>query len=190
MTNLSVTVQTCRVSRTILKAQRSAAACPRSSRAIQQNDRTTTMKPFVLRMLTALAPLGVGFSSAVCNAYALDAQLDCQSSPHDFIAPLLNEQSIDPKPMRVEADSVNAFRPTRGSNLTAFGFRVYAVFGYEQDDPMFKKGSGRPVESSIYGVVVTGSTASVEARVRQAGSKAVIHEVMPLVLTAVFCNGQ
>ncbi|MFM0731773.1 hypothetical protein PQQ52_14920 [Paraburkholderia sediminicola] len=147
------------------------------------------MKLSVLRTLTCLALLGVGFPSAVCNAYALDTQLDCQSSPHDFIAPLLNEQSIDPKPMRIEANSVNAFRPTRGSNLTAFGFHVYAVFGYEPDDPMFKQGSGQPVKPSRYGVVVTGSAESVEASVRRAGSDAVIHEVIPLLLTAVFCNG-
>lgn len=147
------------------------------------------MKLSVLRMLTALASLGVGFPSAVCNADALDPQLDCQSSPHDFIAPLLNEQSIDPKPMRIEANSVNAFRPTHGSNLTAFGFHVYAVFGYEQDDPMFKQGSGQPAKSPTYGVVVTGPAASVELRVRQAGSNAVIHEVIPFLLTAVFCNG-
>jgi hypothetical protein len=147
------------------------------------------MKPSVLRMLTAVASLGVGLSSAACNAYALDAQLDCQLSPHDFIAPLLDEQSIDPKPMRIEANSVNAFRPSRGSNLTAFGFHVYAVFGYEQNDPMFKQGSGQAVTPPTYGVVVTGSAGSVEASVRRAGSDADVHEVIPLILTAIFCNG-
>lgn len=140
-------------------------------------------------MLTALASLGVGFSAAVCNAYALDTPMNCQSSPHDFIAPLLDEQSIDPKPMRIETNSVNAFRPARGSNLTAFGFHVYAVFGYEPNDPIFKQGSGQPANSSTYGVVVTGSAASVEASVRRAGSDALIREVVPFFLTAVFCNG-
>ncbi|WP_236721058.1 hypothetical protein [Paraburkholderia phytofirmans] len=140
-------------------------------------------------MLTAVASLGVGFSAAVCNAYALDTQMNCQSSPHDFIAPLLDEQSIDPKPMRIEANSVNAFRPAHGSNLTAFGFHVHAVFGYEPNDPIFKQGSGQSVSSSTYGVVVTGSAASVEASVRRAGSDAVVHEVIPFFLTAVFCNG-
>ncbi|WP_211624029.1 hypothetical protein [Paraburkholderia domus] len=147
------------------------------------------MKRSVLCMLTSLTSLGVGFLPTVCNAYALDPRLDCQSSPHDFIAPLLDEQSIDPKPMRIEANSVNAFRPTRGSNLTAFGFHVYSVFGYEQNDPIFKQGSGEPVKSSTYGVVVTGSATSVEASVRRAGSDAVVHEVIPFLLTAVFCNG-
>ncbi|MFM0501393.1 hypothetical protein [Paraburkholderia caffeinilytica] len=147
------------------------------------------MKPSVLRLLIALASLGMGFSAAVCKADALDTQLDCQSSPHDFIAPLLDQQSIDPKPMRIEANSVNAFRPARGSNLTAFGFHVYAVFGYEQNDPIFKQGSGQPVASPTYGVVVTGSAASVEASVRRAGSDAAIREVVPLFLTAVFCSG-
>jgi hypothetical protein len=147
------------------------------------------MKPSVHLMLTALTSLGVGFLPAVCNADALDAQLDCQSNPHDFIAPLLDEQSIDPKPMRIEANSVNAFRPARGSKLTAFGFHVDAVFGYEQNDPIFKQGSGQPAKFPTYGVVVTGSVASVEASVRRAGSDAVVHEVIPLILTAVFCNG-
>jgi hypothetical protein len=90
--------------------------------------------------------------------------------------------------MRIEANSVNAFRPAHGSNLTAFGFHVYAVFGYEQDDPMFKQGSGQPTMTSAYGVVVTGPAESVEARAREAGSDAVIREVVPLLLTAVFCN--
>ena len=40
--------------------------------------------------------------------------------------------------MHVEANSVNAFRPTHGSDLTAFGFRVYAILGYERDDELFK----------------------------------------------------
>lgn len=157
--------------------------------AIQQNDRATTMKPSTLRMLVALVSLGVGLSSAACNAYALDTQLNCQSNPHDFIAPLLDEQSIDPKPIRIEANSVNAFRPARGSNLTAFGFHVSAVFGYAQNDPIFKQGSGQPLKSSTYGVVVRGSATSVEASVRQAGSNAGIREVIPLFLTAVFCGG-
>ena len=147
------------------------------------------MKKSISSTLTVLTSLGMGFSPVLCHAHALDPQLDCQSSAHEFIAPLLDDQSIDPKPMRVEANSVNAFRPAHGSNLTAFGFHVYAVFGYEQDDPIFKQGSGQPTTASAYGVVVTGAAESVEARARQAGSDAVIREVVPLLLTAVFCNG-
>jgi hypothetical protein len=147
------------------------------------------MKKSVFNTLTVLTALGAGLPSVLCHAHALDLQLDCKSSAHEFIAPLLDDQSIDPKPMRIEANSVNAFRPTRGSNLTAFGFHVYAVFGYEQGDPMFKPGGGEPMTASAYGVVVTGPAESVEARARQAGSDAVIREVVPLLLTAVFCNG-
>jgi hypothetical protein len=51
--------------------------------------------------------------------------------------------------MRIEANSVNAFRPVHGGNLTAFRFHVYAVFGYEQGDPMFKQGSGEPIAASM-----------------------------------------
>ena len=147
------------------------------------------MKKSVFNTLTVLTALGAGLPSVLCHAHELDLQLDCKSSAHEFIAPLLDDQSIDPKPMRIEANSVNAFRPTHGSNLTAFGFHVYAVFGYEQGDPMFKAGGGEPMTASAYGVVVTGPAEAVEARAREAGSNAVIREVVPLLLTAVFCNG-
>jgi len=54
---------------------------------------------------------------------------------------------------------------------------------------MFKEGSGKPVKNSSYGVVVTGASETVEARVREAGSDAVVHQVVPMLLTAVFCGG-
>jgi hypothetical protein len=137
-------------------------------------------------VLTAIAAaLPPGFS----YAYALDPQLDCRSNAHAFIAPLLKSRYIDPNPMRVEANSVNAFRPAHDSKLTAFGFPVYAVLGYEHDDALFKRGDGQPVSDPAYGVVVIGPTESVEAHARQAGSNAVIHQVVPLLLTAIFCSG-
>lgn len=120
--------------------------------------------------------------------HALDRPLDCKSNAHTFIAPLVSAQFIEATPMRVEANSVNAFRPTRGSDLTAFGYRVYAVLGYERGDAMFKQGSGQPLTESAYGVVVQGPAETVEERVRAAGSDAVVHQVVPLVLTAVFCG--
>jgi hypothetical protein len=88
----------------------------------------------------------------------------------------------------VEANSVNAFRPTRGSQLTAFGFRVYAVLGYDQNDELFHKGSGQAMAGSLYGVVVFGSSESVKTHLQDAGSDAVVHEVMPLIMTAVLCK--
>lgn len=143
-------------------------------------------------LLTALALLSAA-GAALCPVpsypHELDPQLDCKLSAHTFIAALVSGQYIDPNPMHVEADSVNAFRPAHGSNLTAFGFRVYAILGYQRDDAMFKRGSGEAIASSLYGAVVFGSAESVEVRVRQAGSDAVVHEVVPLVLTAVLCNG-
>jgi hypothetical protein len=147
------------------------------------------MKKSVFRTLSVLASLGGLAAPVPSHAHAIDPQLDCQSSAHGFITSLLDDQSIDPKPMRIEANSVNAFRPVHGGNLTAFGFPVFAIFGYEQGDPMFEKGSGEPINASTYGVVVTGAAESVEASARQAGSDAGIREVVPLLLTAVFCNG-
>jgi hypothetical protein len=120
-----------------------------------------------LAVLTALAPGLLPISS---YAYELDPQLNCRSNAHEFIAPLLKDRYIDPKPMRVEANSVNAFRPEHGSNLTAFGFRVYAVLGYQHGDALFKRGDGQPITDSAYGAVVLGAAESVEAQARQAAN--------------------
>ena len=137
-------------------------------------------------VLTAIA---AGLSPVSSYAYALDPQLDCESNARAFIAPLLTDRYIDPSPMRVEANSINVFRPAHGSNLTAFGFRVYAVLGFKHNDALFKRGDAEPIGDSAYGAVVIGATESVEARARQAGSGAVIHQAVPLLLTAIFCNG-
>lgn len=149
----------------------------------------TKMKMSIFNTMAMITSFSVAFSPILCHAHALDPQLDCKSTAHAFIAPLLDAQSIDPKPMRVEANSVNAFRAAHGSNLTAFGFHVYAVFGFEQHDAIFKQGSGQPIAASAYGVVVTAPAESVKASARQAGSEAVIREVIPLLLTAVYCKG-
>jgi hypothetical protein len=148
------------------------------------------MKKCPLTSLTALVAVVGVLSPVTSHAYPLDRQLDCKSSAHTFIAPLASARYIDTKPMRVEANSVNAFKPTSGSDLTAFGFRVYAVLGYERDDAMFKRGTGQPINDSAYGVVVIGAAETVEERVRQSGSNAVVHQVVPLVMTAVFCGAR
>jgi hypothetical protein len=141
--------------------------------------------PSALSLLTAMS---AAFYCVPSAAHELDAQLDCTMNAHTFIASLQSDQYIDPVPMHVEANSVNAFRPTRGSELTAFGFRVYAVLGYEHDDDMFHKGSGEAMTGSLYGVVVFGPSDSVKTHLHDAGSDAAVHEVMPLIMTAVLCK--
>jgi hypothetical protein len=149
----------------------------------------TTMKKSVFRTLSVLASLGGLAAPIPSRAHAIDPQLDCKSSAHGFIASLLDDQSIDSKPMRIEANSVNAFLPVHGGNLTAFGFHVYAVFGYEQGDPMFKQGSGEPMTASTNGVVVTGAAESVEHSHDRPAATPASGKLCPLLLTAVFCNG-
>jgi hypothetical protein len=129
----------------------------------------------------------VAASSAHASAYALDSQLDCKSTAHAFIAPLQGNHAIETTPMRVESNSINAFKPTHGSHLTAFDFGVFAVVGYQKDDVIFKQGSGEPIADSAYGAVVIGREDSVKEKVRAAGSEAVIHHVAPFI-TAIFCN--
>jgi hypothetical protein len=134
----------------------------------------------------ATALLGLSLSTP-SRADPIDEQLDCKSTGHGFILPLLQSGEIQSKPMRVEANSVNAFRPAKGVKLTAFDYRVIAVLGYEKDDPIFKTGSGDPIADSAYGVVVVGPSDDVKDRLHQVGSDAAVHEVTPL-MTAILCK--
>jgi hypothetical protein len=148
-----------------------------------------TMTKVALNTVAMLVVTTIGCTPVSCWAHALDDQLACQLSAHAFIKPLLDSRDVNPMPIRVEANSVNAFRPTHDSHLTAFGYRVDAVLGYEQGDAMFKQGSGKPIANSGYGVVVFGPSDTVRAKVREAGSDAVVREVIPLLLTVIFCSG-
>jgi hypothetical protein len=121
------------------------------------------------------------------NASALDAQLDCKSNAHAFIAPLQESHELETVPMRVEPNSINAFKPTKGTHLTAFDFGVFAVVGYQKDDAIFKHGDGTPIADSAYGAVVIGKEDAVLQKVRATGSDAVIRHVAPFI-TAIFCN--
>ncbi|KND58834.1 hypothetical protein BSCH_01691c [Candidatus Paraburkholderia schumanniana] len=130
----------------------------------------------------ALASLGT-----LTHAHPLDSQLDCKSTPHDFIAPLQENHLLEAKPMRVEPNSINAFRPAKGATLTAYGFKVYALVAYQKEDPLFKPGKGEPIGDAAYGAVIWGGDAEVAQKVREAGSDAVVYRVAPFI-TAIFCK--
>jgi hypothetical protein len=135
---------------------------------------------FFAALIAAAAPL-------VSHAAELDAALGCGESAHQFIGDLADQQLIDPEPMRVESNSINAFQPVRGERLTAFGFTVFAVVGFEQDDPLFRPGNGEPLAKSAYGAVVFGNDEKVQTAVTAAGSTAIVHHVGPHI-TAIFCK--
>jgi hypothetical protein len=138
------------------------------------------MKRILISVFVALFP-------AICSASALDEPLKCGVSAHEFIGSLEQQDLIDPTPTRVEPNSINAFRPTSGANLTAYGFHVFAVVGFQKDDPMFRTGGGKPIGDSAYGAVVFGWMESVQNAVTAAHSPAVVHKVAPHI-TAIFCN--
>jgi hypothetical protein len=140
-----------------------------------------------MRPLSKLLAI-VAMVPATAFSHALDDQLMCEETAHEFVTSLVDTQSISVPAMRVEANSVNAFRPTSGAGLTAFGLRVHAVFGYQPDDPLFKAGDGNPPSGAVYGVVVLGSADSVKRLLTGAGSTAAVHPVIPLVLTAIVCR--
>lgn len=140
----------------------------------------------VLKLFAGLAAM---LAPAFAHADNHDEQFDCRSTPHTFISSLIDEKSIDPKPSRVEANSVNAFRPVRGNQLSAFGFPIYVVIGYEADDTLFHHGSGKEIEAPLYGVVVSAPADSVRVRLREANSDATVKTVVPLMLTAIVCGG-
>jgi hypothetical protein len=117
----------------------------------------------------------------------LDSSLACHLDAHDFIAPLIQNGSINAKASRVEDNSVNAFYPAKGTDLRAFGYSVVAVVGYQKDDPLFQRGAGKPIGDSAYGAVVLGSTNGVKSKVDALGSTAIVHHVAPFI-TAIFCD--
>ncbi|KWF29861.1 hypothetical protein [Burkholderia pseudomultivorans] len=124
-------------------------------------------------------------ASGTASARSLDDALDCHSNGHKFVAPLLAAGDIQPEPMHVESNSVNAFRTAR--SLTAYGFGVYVVLGYQANDPIFREGDGKPIGDWAYGVVVRGTKSAVEEAVRKAGSDATVKQAFPF-LTAIVCS--
>ncbi|MCC8400864.1 hypothetical protein LJ655_02970 [Paraburkholderia sp. MMS20-SJTN17] len=120
-------------------------------------------------------------------AVELDGPLVCNETGHQFIADLMQQQLINPKPTHVESNSINAFALMPNVHLSAFGFHVFAVVGFEKDDPMFQVGDGEPVAQSAYGVVVFGSDDKVKSALENAGSTAIVHHVAPFI-TAIFCK--
>lgn len=138
------------------------------------------MKRLLFSLFVALLP-------AIGLASPLDEPLKCGISAHDFVGSLEEQQLIDPTPTRVEKNSINAFRPARGAELTAYGFHVFAIVGFQKDDPMFRPGEGEPLSASAYGAVVFGGLDSVQAAVTDAHSTAIVHKVAPHI-TAIFCD--
>lgn len=136
---------------------------------------------FALLAFLAMAP-------ASAFSQTLDEHLSCAETAHDFVADLVGTQSIKVPPMRIEPNSVNAFRPASGNRLTAFGLHVNAVFGYQPGDPLFKEGGSGTPSGPVYGVVVQGSADLVKRRLSDAGSSAIVHSVIPMVLTAIVCE--
>ncbi len=126
-------------------------------------------------------------SSAPAFATSLDDPLHCDRPAREFIGTLESQGLIDPHPSHVESNSINAFNPTSSAYLTAFGYHVFAVVGYQKGDPMFQKGDGKPLADSAYGAVVLGATDSVKTAVRAGGSSAIVHHVGPF-MTAIFCQ--
>jgi hypothetical protein len=140
--------------------------------------RLFSFAPFAL-LLAALPLAG--------HAAALDESLTCKESAHDFVSGLIEQKLIEPTPSRVESNSINAFWPAHGQHMTAYGFSVFAIVGFQQDDPLFKTGNGKPIARSAYGAVVFGSQAKVQAALTEAGNTAIVHHAGPL-LTAIFCQ--
>ncbi|WP_233870031.1 hypothetical protein [Paraburkholderia adhaesiva] len=140
-------------------------------------------------VVTLFAGIAAMLVPALAHAESHDEQFDCTSNPHAFVSSFINERSIDPKPSRVESNSVNAFRPVQKGQLSAFGFPIYMVLGYERDDTLFHRGSGKEIDSPLYGVIVSAPEDSVRLRLRQANSDATVETVVPLLLTAIVCGG-
>lgn len=135
----------------------------------------------------ALFLAALPFLADNARAAVIDDSLTCKESAHEFISGLIDQKLIEPKPMRVESNSINAFWPAHGQHMTAYGFNVFAVVGFQKDDPLFRTGEGKPIAPSAYGAVVVGTQAKVQAALAAVGNNAIVHHAGPL-LTAIFCQ--
>jgi hypothetical protein len=131
--------------------------------------------------------LAVACAPWVAHATELDDIFACTSQAHAYIQALQDRHLIGDHAMHVEEDGLNVYWPTRGSGLTAFSYNVFAVLGYQQDDPFFKAGKGEPMDGQLYGVVVTADTPAVAKALVAAGSSAEYKHAGPF-LTAVYCR--
>ncbi|WP_254906006.1 hypothetical protein [Paraburkholderia youngii] len=142
----------------------------------------------VYHLLRCVA-VGSTFVSSGIHAHEIGASLGCDLEPHEFIEQLEEEKEIDPRPMKVSDNSVNAYRPRPNRNLTALRFKVRAVFGFSPNDGLFiQKSDGGETSQRVYGVVVMAGEEEVRERIRGLGSPATVKEIMPLVMSAVVCE--
>jgi hypothetical protein len=124
---------------------------------------------------------------SLARAQSLDAVLGCRDSAHQFIEALRAQRLVEDRPVHVEDNAINTFWPTRDAHLSAFTYQVFAVIGYQENDTMFVKGRGQPLQGSLYGVVVVGGTQNVAAAIKAGGSNAFAKHAGPF-LTAVVCR--
>jgi hypothetical protein len=126
-------------------------------------------------------------AGGIAHATSLDDALACNDDAHSYIQSLQDRHLIAGHAMHVEEDGLNVYWPTRGAGLTAYNLTVFAVLGYQQNDPMFAPGKGEPMDGGLYGVVVTAETATAASAVAAAGSPAEYKHAGPL-LTAIYCR--
>ena len=139
-------------------------------------------------LVSVTAALTLALPAAV-HALSLDDALACGDRAHGYITSLQTRQLIADHPLHVEDNAINVFWPARHSELTAFGFRVYAVIGYEQDDPIFTLGKGEPMRGSLYGVVVSADSNAVAKVLNAVNSPAESKHAGPF-LTAIYCRAE
>ncbi|PMS38465.1 hypothetical protein C0Z20_00845 [Trinickia symbiotica] len=136
-----------------------------------------------MKKAAALALLALAASA---QAAELSPAFQCDRSPHDFVGTLINQRLIDARP-HVDQRSLNTFRPLPGSHLTVFQYKVISVVGYQPDDSVFGEMPGASIPA-LYGVVVFGAPADVQASLNSAGyTRARIAHAGPH-LTAIACR--
>ncbi|WP_029044110.1 MULTISPECIES: hypothetical protein [Cupriavidus] len=135
--------------------------------------------PLFAALLAAMPALG--------SAASFDSLLACGESAHQFIAGLQQQRLIETSPMRVEDNSVNAFWPKSDAGMTVLGRSVFAVFGYQPGDALFKAGKGTPLDKPLHGVAVVGSTEAITKTLATSGSKARAEHAAPFI-TAIICD--
>ncbi len=154
------------------------------------------MKKYAIFAVLAAVPI---FSIA---SIEVDKGLMCNQSTNDFFAPLIQNDSIELKPYKIDDKFISYFNIKNNKSrskksfykkgfengITAFGMPVISVFGYADGQILFPQNPlGKTPD--VYGVAVEEGIANVQAQLRSVGSTKATTYRIDASKTFIICKG-
>jgi hypothetical protein len=138
----------------------------------------------MLKKIIALLALGGPLAASAAEPLTMA----CDISTKSFFAPLVQNNLIKTKPVKVAAHSINYFQPRMFKQLSVYGMPVTYVFGYD-DDPLLFINNGDKARP-IYGVIVREGIANVQAQLKAVGADRAMTFRVDSNSTMIGCKGE